>query len=266
MCLLDLNICHTKKLSPVSAGEGPGWSTTLWIWLFCVFSTFCLFFLNRFNSLLSSCQSQAISSSWALSSSVQRDHGLEVILPDHWRASLLWENHCLWRVYVTWSKCCFRGFSTPAKNMYYIYHGGNTGLKCLWIYHLLSYRIMWTWDADHYRLKEATKFHCVIITCLHFSSASPGHFQYLCCSRLIPCAVWLRCLRTQVEHKLPWHLFGTVSVGLCFFNSSLLTNHTTTLWLSLLTIFFWHTLLSFVNVLFFLFVSFPLALVQFLLQ
>lgn len=61
---------------------------------------------------------KATSSSSALQQravlSVKRDHRLKQFFSDHWRASLPERIH-LWRIYVMWSKCCFRGISTPAK-------------------------------------------------------------------------------------------------------------------------------------------------------
>lgn len=71
------------------------------------------------------------------------------------------------------------------------YPGGNTGLKCLWICHLLSYKIMYKWEADHYGLKKIPNktWNSTLISYVPLcSSAALGHFQYLCCSRLTPCA------------------------------------------------------------------------------
>lgn len=84
---------------------------------------------------------KAISSSSALQQhavlSVKRVHRLKRCFSDHWRASLPDRISFDGGFHITWSKCCFRGLSTPAKiNIYtyiYLYPGGNTGLKCLWM-------------------------------------------------------------------------------------------------------------------------------------
>lgn len=102
----------------------------------CVLSNLFFFFLNRFNSTSSTCQSQkppVAAACWGSRTesvylTTERASARERIIVDG-------------RVYVTWSKCCFRGLSTPAKKKNLsIYDGGNTGLKCFWICHLLSHK------------------------------------------------------------------------------------------------------------------------------
>lgn len=46
----------------------------------------------------------------------------------------------------------------PSKKYIYvcISPGGNTGLKCVWICHLLFYRVMYKWEADHDNTKSKT--------------------------------------------------------------------------------------------------------------
>lgn len=85
------------------------------------------------------------------------------------------------RVYVTWSKCCFRGLSTPANK--YISWGKHWTEMFMDLSLAVLQKTMYKWEADHYRLKKKPmKF---IRSFMHLQDI----FQYLCCSRLTPCAL-----------------------------------------------------------------------------